>query len=71
MEVKVEKGKSSWTAELRIPLSAFPGLPKEFSVEFARERAVSGDSDCIQLYHWSPYAYGFLDLENQGRLIFK
>ena len=71
MIVKVEKGEASWTAELSIPLSAFPKLPKKFAVEFARERRVTGDADYIVLYHWSPYAYGFRDLENQGRLVLK
>ena len=71
MEVKVEKGEGSWTAELRIPLAPFPNLPKRFVVEFARERNLTGAADYIHLYHWSPYAYGFSDLENQGRLVFK
>lgn len=71
MVVKVEKGADSWTAELRIPLSAFPNLPDRFVVEFARERNLTGDADYLHLYHWSPYAYGFTDLENQGRLVFK
>jgi len=69
--VKVEKGADSWTAELRIPLSAFPKLPNRFTVEFARERNLTGEPDYEHLYHWSPYAYGFSDLENQGRLVFK
>lgn len=69
--VKVEKGADSWTAELSIPLSAFPNLPKTFAVEFARERNLMGDADYVHLYHWSPYAYGFSDLENQGRVVFK
>jgi hypothetical protein len=69
--VKVEKGADSWTAELRVPLSAFPKLPKRFTVEFARERNLTGEPDYEHLYHWSPYAYGFSDLENQGRLVFK
>ena len=69
--VKVEKGADSWTAELRIPLSAFPKLPKRLAVEFARERNLTGEPDYEHLYHWSPYAYGFSDLENQGRLVFK
>ena len=69
--VKVEKGADSWTAELRIPLSAFAKLPNRFTVEFARERNLTGEPDYEHLYHWSPYAYGFSDLENQGRLVFK
>ena len=33
--------------------------------------STAGDADYIVLYHWSPYAYGFRDLENQGRLVLK
>ena len=71
LTVKVEKGADSWTAELHIPLSAFPRLPKRFVVEFARERNLTGEADYEHLYQWSPYAYGFSDLENLGRLVFK
>ena len=71
LTVKVEKSADSWTAELHIPLSAFPKLPKRFVVEFARERNLTGEADYEHLYQWSPYAYGFSDLENLGRLVFK
>ena len=67
---KVEKGADAWSAELTIPLAALPELPKRFVVEFARERNLTGEADYEHLYHWSPYAYGFSDLENLGRLVF-
>ena len=69
--VQVTKGEKSWTAVLTIPLKAFPNLPKDFAIEFARERNVTGKADTFPLYHWSPYAYGFSDLENLGRIVFK
>ena len=68
---KITKGEKSWTAVLTIPLKAFPNLPKDFAIEFARERNVTGTADTFPLYHWSPYAYGFSDLENLGRIVFK
>ena len=68
---KVEKQETSWTAELTIPLKAFPCLPKSFAVEFARERNVTGAADTYSLYHWSPYSYGFQDLENLGHIVFR
>jgi hypothetical protein len=68
---KIAKAEKSWTAELTIPLKAFPDLPENFAIEFARERNATGTADTFALYHWSPYAYGFSDLENLGRIVFK
>ena len=67
---KVEKGEKSWSAVLTIPFSALPELPERFAVEFSRERYLTGEADYEHLYHWSPYAYGFSDLDNLGRIVF-
>ena len=71
MDVKVEKRADSWLATLSIPLAAFPKLPKRFAINFARERNLKGGGDYEPLYQWSPYAFGFNDLPNLGRVIFK
>ena len=68
---KVEKHASSWTAELTVPLKAFPKLPKTFAVEFGRERNLTRKSAIVHVYHWSPQAYGFNDVENFGELELK
>lgn len=68
MEVKVDRRAGGWTALLRIPLAAFPEVKPEFRAEFARERHVNAPSDFANMYHWSPYACGFHDLENFGTI---
>jgi hypothetical protein len=68
MEVKVDRRSGGWTALLRIPLAAFPEVKPEFRAEFARERHVNAPSDFVNMYHWSPYARGFHDLEGFGTI---
>ena len=64
----VEKGNSFWSAIVTIPLKNLPGIRDEFPANFARNRILKTSSGYQTLYHWSPFARGFHDLENFGTI---
>jgi len=68
MEVSVKHRQDGWTATLRLPMSSFGKVAESFPIEFARERHVKTKTDFAGMYHWSPYARGFHNLENFGTL---
>ena len=68
MEVAVKHRADGWTATLRLPMKAFGKVAEAFPIEFARERHVTTKTDLAGMYHWSPYARGFHNLENFGTL---
>ena len=68
MTVSVKHRADGWVATVRIPLSSFGKVLDAFPIEFARERHVKGKTDYAGLYHWSPCARGFHNLENFGTL---
>ena len=49
-------------------MKAFGKVAEAFPIEFARERHVTTKTDLAGMYHWSPYARGFHNLENFGTL---
>lgn len=66
--VEVKKEPSAWIAEIAIPLKNLPDIREEFPANFARSRILKTGSDYETLYHWSPFARGFHDLENYGSI---
>ena len=69
LTVSVKHRAGGWTATMRIPMSAFDNVAESFPVEFARERNSKTKSDYAGLYHWSPYARSFHNIENFGSLV--
>ena len=68
MEVEVKRRADGWSATLRLPLQAFGKVAEAFPIEFARERHVTVPTTYEGMYHWSPYARGFHNIENFGTL---
>ena len=68
--VKVTPGAKSCTMTISIPLKSLPGLKRSgFPINFCRNRVLAKQGTRQPLYIWSPYAKGFHDLENFGKLV--
>ncbi|MBO5791043.1 MAG: DUF4838 domain-containing protein [Lentisphaeria bacterium] len=69
-KVTVVKQAKGFTVKIAIPLTSLPGLKRSgFPINFCRNRVLAKQGTRHALYIWSPYAKGFHDLENFGKLI--
>ena len=69
LKVNIRKQKTSWSAELRIPLRNLPDLKKEFPANFTRSRVLKNSKNHEVHYQSSRFARNFHDLENYGTFI--
>ena len=66
--VRIDKRADGWNATVRIPLSSLGEMKGAFPAEFVRNRVTkSGKGHC--LYNWSPYAFGFTSIPEQGTIV--
>lgn len=66
-EIKERNG--GWNVTVTIPVAPLGAMKDAFPMEFARNR-VTKSGEGSSLYHWSPYATGFHDIENWGTVGF-
>jgi hypothetical protein len=62
----VERTDRGWRARIDIPVKELTGICREFSANFCRSRVLKDNS--AEYIHWSPFASGFQDYENFGRI---